>query len=86
MGKKKNKQNVTRDNEIKNKLSITRGVGGDGQWGKTGKGHQGTCIKDPWTKPKGVGLRVGGRDGWGREEVDGGKWRQLYFNNNKKLF
>ena len=29
-----------------------------------GKGHQGTCIKDTWTKPKGIGLRVGGRDEW----------------------
>ena len=36
---------------------------------KEGKGHQGTCIKDPWTKPKG-GRMVGGRQGvWG-----GGKW------------
>ena len=34
--------------------------------GKKGKGHQGTCIKDPWTKPKGVGLRVAGGDAWGR--------------------
>ena len=34
--------------------------------GKYGKVHQGTCIKDPWTKPKGVGLRVGGRDERGR--------------------
>ena len=32
-----------------------------------GAEHQGTCIKDTWTKPKGVGLRVGGGDGWGRE-------------------
>ena len=23
-----------------------------------GKGHQGTCVKDPWTKPKGGRLRV----------------------------
>ena len=30
-----------------------------------GEGHQGTCMKDTWTKPKGEGLRVGGRDGWG---------------------
>ena len=30
---------------------------------------QRTCIKDPWTKPKGVGLRVGGGGGWGE-----GKW------------
>ena len=27
-------------------------------------------LKDTWTKPKGVGSRVGGRDGWG----GGGAW------------
>ena len=32
-------------------------------------GHEGTCIKDTWTKPKGVGSRVGGGNGWG------GGWR-----------
>ena len=31
--------------------------------GIMGKGHQGTCINDTWTKPKGVGSRVGGGDG-----------------------
>ena len=36
--------------------------------GKKGKGHQGTRIKDTWTKPKGVGLRVGDGDQWGRGE------------------
>ena len=35
--------------------------------GKKGKGHQGTCIKYPWTKPK-EGRIEGGR-GWG-----GRKW------------
>ena len=32
-----------------------------------GKVHhgEGTCIKTQWTKPKGVGLRVGGGDEWG---------------------
>ena len=30
-----------------------------------GNGHQGTCIKDIWTKPKGVGSRMGGGDGQG---------------------
>ena len=30
------------------------------------KGHPGTCIKDTWTKPKGVGWRMGVGDGWGR--------------------
>ena len=29
--------------------------------GKKGKGHQGTCIKDPWTKPK-------------RGRIEGGRW------------
>ena len=52
--------------------------------GKEGKGHQGTCIKYTWTKPK-WGRIEGGRWvwlGWGR--VVGGKWRQLYLNKNKK--
>ena len=38
-------------------------------------------MKDPWTKPKG-NRTVGGR--WGCGKVVAGKWRQLYFNNNKK--
>ena len=47
-------------------------------------GHQGTCIKDPWTKPK-WGRIEGGRWGWvGWGKVVAGKWRQLYFNNNLK--
>ena len=52
--------------------------------GKKWKGHQGTCLKDTRTKPKGVGSRAGGGDSWGRGGVVGGKWRQLYLNNNKK--
>ena len=31
----------------------------------TGEDCQGTCIKDTWTKPKGVGSRVGGGVGLG---------------------
>ena len=31
---------------------------------------------------RGVGSRMGGRDGWGREILGGDKWRQLYLNNN----
>ena len=49
--------------EIKNKLTITRGEVGWDNGGKMEKSCQGPCLKDPWTKPKGVGLRVGGRDG-----------------------
>ena len=63
------KQNITRDIEIKNKVTVTRGEG---------TCHQGTCIKDTWTKPRGVGSRVGGRYGWG------GEWRQLYLKNSNK--
>ena len=48
-------------------------MGGDFE-GISGKGCQGTCIKDSWTKPKGVGLRVGGGDGWvwgsGKEKME----------------
>ena len=43
--------------------------GDDG--GKKGKGHQRTCIKDPWTKPKGDRIEGVGRNGWG-----GKKWWQ----------
>ena len=51
---------VTRDIEIKNKLIIMRGeVEGDNSGGR-GKGCQGTCIKDIWTKPK-EGRIKGGR-------------------------
>ena len=52
-----------RDTEIKNRLMVTRGV--EGKWEKQAKGHQETCIKDTRTKPKGIGSRVGGRDGGG---------------------
>ena len=40
-----------------NKLKGRRGI-----TGKKGKGRQGTCAKDPWTKPKGE--RIEGRR-WG---------------------
>ena len=37
------------------------------------KGCQGTCIKDTWTKPKGVGrIEGGGGGGWGGQERRGG--------------
>ena len=48
--------------EIKNKLTVTRGVWGGDNGGKKGKGRQRTCIKVPWTKLKGG--RIEGR-GWG---------------------
>ena len=37
--------------------------------GKKGKGHQGTCIKDPWKKLKG-GRIEGGRGEWLGENGD----------------
>ena len=36
-----------------------------GNGGKKEKGHQGTCIKDTWTKPKGSSIEGGRWDGWG---------------------
>ena len=52
---------ITRDMEIKNNLTVTRGeVGGD-NGGKRGKGHQGTCIKDTWRKPN-------------EGSIEGGSW------------
>ena len=58
-------------------------MGGD-NGGKRRKGHQGIFIKDTGTMPK--GCRIKGRKWgwllWGR--VVGGKWKQLYLNNNFK--
>ena len=45
-------------------------MGGENQE-KMGKGHQRTCIKDTWTKPKG-GRINGGRWGWLGWGVSGG--------------
>ena len=50
--------------EIKNKLTVTRGEGRAITGGTKGKGHQGTCMKEPWTKPKEIESRVGGWEGW----------------------
>ena len=60
------------------------GKRGENNGGKNGKSHQGTCIKDTRTKPKGDRIESGswGWVGWGK--VVGGKWQQLYLNNNKK--
>ena len=74
------KQNINRDIEIKNKLTVTRGERDNG--GKMGMGCQGTCIRDPRIKPKG-GLIEGGRWGWvGQGKLVVAKWRHLYLNNN----
>ena len=83
MTKQTSKQNITRDIEIKNKLTATRReVGGD-NGDIRAKGCQGTCTKDTWTKPKGSRIE-GGRQGWlVLGAVVGEKWRQLYLNNNE---
>ena len=76
--KQTSKQNRTRDMGIKNKLTVTRREAGGDNRGKRGKGHQGTCIRDTWTKPKAGGFE-GGRWGWlGCVGVVGEKQRQLY--------
>ena len=52
------KQNITRDIEVKNNLTIARGEWG----GDSGEGFSGTTIKDTWAKPRG---RVEAREGGG---------------------
>ena len=57
--------------------------------GKKVKGHQGTCMRNPWAKSK-DGRIEGGRWGWmgwgrvGWQKVVVGKRRWLYVNNDKK--
>ena len=76
-----NKQNITKDTEIENRLTVTRGEKGGNFRGK-GEGFVGTIIKDTWiiTEGDGNGREVGtarGSAGVGR------KGRELYLNNNK---
>ena len=54
---------MTRDSEIKNKLTVTRGEVGKDIEEKRGKRFSGTCTKDTWTKPK-AGRIKGGKWGW----------------------
>ena len=57
--KQTSKQNITRDIEIKNKLTVTRGEGGF--MGGREEGFSGTTTKDTWTKPRGGGESKEGR-------------------------
>ena len=66
--KQTNKQNITRDIEIKNKLTLPRGeVGGD-NGGKRGKGCQEHVYRTHGRSQRGIELRVGGGNGCGRGE------------------
>ena len=78
------KQNITKDIEIENRLTLTRGErGGDYR----GKGQR-VCrnnYKGHMDNNKGGGNR-GGRWGWvGQRGMVGGKWRQLCLNNKKLI-
>ena len=55
---KTSKQNITRDTEIKNNLTVTRGEMGRDK-GEKGEAFSGTTIKDMWTKPSWGGIRGG---------------------------
>ena len=49
-----NKQKITRDIEIKNKLTVTRGKRGEGQRGKEGEGSSRNMYKGHMDKAKRV--------------------------------
>ena len=42
-------------------------------------------CKEPMDKPKGVRIEGGRWGSVGQGRAVGGKWRQLYLNNNKKI-
>ena len=66
----------TRDIEIKNKLTVSRGEeGGRGRkGGKEEKGQsQGTCVKDPWRKTTGERIECGRWEVGRAGENNGGK-------------
>ena len=70
--------------EIKSKLTVTRGEGGNGA--KKGKGHQGTAVKDP-QRQQGQG-RIGcGRWGWvGRRRVMEGNGDNRNYTDKKSTY
>ena len=78
--KEKSKQNITRDIEVKNNLTIARG-----EWGE---GFSETTIEDTWTKHKGgVEVGEGCGTGWGGvegrgENADNCNWTTIK-NKNK---
>ena len=59
---KTSKQNITRDIDIKNNLTITRGEVGGNNGGKQGRVFRAT-VKDTWTTPR-RGGSWGGKWGW----------------------
>ena len=71
--KQTSQQNITRDTEIKNKLTVTRGAGEVDNRGKQGKGQVKDHVEGPMDKDNGGGLNV---QGVGRAgESNGGKMR-----------
>ena len=76
------KQNIIRDTEIKNKLTVTRGERGGNNGAKSVKGLQQQLLGH-MDKTKG-GWNQGRDRGWlGLRAEMGGKGRKLYLNNNK---
>ena len=81
--KQASKQNITRDIEIKNNLTVIRGEVGEDNRERRGNFFQNNYKGHMDKKPRGYDIK-GGKWGWlGWEGVVGGKCRQLYLNNNK---
>ena len=71
---KTNKQNTTRDMEIKNKLTVTRGEKGEDGGGRMGRVKSRNTYEGPMDKDN-RGVDCKREEGVGRAgESDGGKW------------
>ena len=57
------RQNITRDTEIKNKLTVTRGEVGEDNEGKGGKVVKEHVQRTQGQNQREIGLRVGSGDG-----------------------
>ena len=75
-------QNRTRDIEIKNNLTVTRGEVGGGNGGTEGrvvrnmyKGHMDKAKRGRFEGERQGSMEPGAEVGW--------KWRQMYLSNNK---
>ena len=83
---KTSKQNITKDTEIENRLTVARGERGGNFRGKGWRVYRRNNYKGLMDNNRGWGMETGGRWGGLRGWAGvGGKGRKLYLKNNKKI-